>query len=250
MGKASWGYSAAIQPGDSSALLALMMTNLWNEDIQLALLSILKGSFLSTTNAVGVTDSDPPGLAGQSLNVSLSSGTITSANKVSPSTLGRAASLLGDFGANLATLIVHSDVYFANLMPSNITPQQQTSDQKWTFNRYLDYNIIYDDQLPVDLTNPLFPVYTSYLCAPGAVAYGEAALEPGIGAEISRDSDQAEDFLHTRKAYFMQVQGMSYAGAVPAHGAGPTDAAFEAGAVWERSDFVKNIGVVEIKTNG
>jgi hypothetical protein len=250
MGKASWGFNASIEPGDMSGALAFMMTNLWNEDLQASLISVLKGSFASTTNVANVNDSNSPGLAELNLNVAVTTGTITSANKVSPVTLGRAASLLGDFGGMLSTLIVHSDVYFANLQPSNITPQQQTNSQTWAFNKYLDYNLIFDDQLPVDRTNPLYPVYTSYLIAPGAIAFGEAELAPGLGAEITRDGDQAEDFLHTRKAYFMQPQGVSYAGTVPAHGAGPSDATMELGATWARSNFIKNIGMVQIKTNG
>lgn len=248
MGKASWGYEAKITPGDTSMQLAYMMTNLWNEDLQQTVFSVLNGCFASTTNTANVTGT--PGLASNSVDASIATGVIGPSNRISPITLGQAAGALSDKGSTLSTLAVHPDVYYRNILPNNITPNFQTSGQEWQIPRYLQYNIILDDTLPVDRTLPAYPKYTNYLFAPGSIAFGDGKLDAITGAEVQRDVDQMEDFLHTRRFYIVQPKGMSYEGAVPDSGDGPSDAAFALGASWSRCDFSKNIGIVRLITNG
>lgn len=249
MGKASWGREVKITPGDTSALLAHLMTDLWNEDLQQTVFQILNGCFASTTNTANVTDT-PLGLTSQSVDASIATGTIAAANRVSPATLGRAAGVLSDRGNTLTTLAIHPEVYYGNLLPNNITPNQQTSGQDWQIPRYLQYQLILDDTLPVDRTLPAYPKYTSYLFAPGSIAFGDGKLDALTGAEVQRDVDQTEDFLHTRRAYLVQPKGLSFGGAVPSTGEGPSDATFALGTSWQRCDFSKNIGIVRLITNG
>lgn len=252
MGRASWGREVKITPGDTSATLGYLMADLWNEDLQLTLFRILDGCFASTTNTPNLSLGDPsaPGLASQSLDTTIAVGVIGVGNRVSPATLGRAAGLLSDRGNSLSTLAIHPEVYYGNLLPNNITPNQQTSGQDWQIPRYLQYNLILDDTLPVDRTLPAYPKYTNYLFAPGSVCFGDGKLDALTGAEVQRDVDQTEDFLHTRRAYIVQPKGMSYAGGVPASGEGPSDATFAIGANWQRADYTKNIGIVRLVTNG
>jgi hypothetical protein len=251
MGRASWGQNVKIQPGDTSAALALMMRDLWNEDLQQTLIALLNGVFASTTNVANfTTDNTTPGMASQSIDASITTGTITAANRISPATLGRSAALLSDRGGSLTTMIMHPQVYYGNLLPSNITPNFQTSGQDWQIPRYLDYNIILDDTLPLDLTNPAYPKYTTYLFGKGSICFGDGKLEPITGAEVIRDADQAEEYLFTRRFYMMQPKGISYAGATPVSGEGPSDADFSVGTAWKRSDFVKNINITRLITNG
>lgn len=249
MGKASWGREVKINPGDTSAVLAHLMIDLWNEDLQQTLIQILNGCFASTTNVGGFVDGTP-GLSGQSVDASITTGTTSVANRVSPATLGRAAGALSDRGNTLTTLAVHPDVYYSNLLPSNITPFQQTNRQDWQIPRYLDYQLILDDTLPVDRTLPAYPKYTNYLFASGSVAFGDGQLDALTGAEVQRDIDQVEDFLHTRRAYLVQPKGMSFSGAVPATGEGPSDETLALGSSWSRCDYTKNIGMVRLITNG
>jgi hypothetical protein len=249
LGKASWGQEIKINPGDTSNLLANLMMDLWNEDLQQTVVSVLNGCFASTTNVNTFSDT-PPGLTSQSIDASITTGTISVSNRVSPATLGRAAGVLSDRGSTLSTLAIHPEVYYGNILPNNVTPNFQTSDQQWQIPRYLQYQIILDDTLPVDRALPAYPKYTSYLFAPGSIAFGDGKLDALTGAEVQRDVDQAEEFLHTRRAYLVQPKGMSYAGAVPNTGEGPSDATFGLGASWSRCDFAKNIGIVRLITNG
>lgn len=250
MGKASWGYQAKITPGDNSSKLLMMLTNLWNEDIQQTLISILTGMFASVTNVASVADASATGLAGLNLDVAITSSTITALNKINPQTLGKAASLLGDYGSRLRTMMVHPEIYYNGMLPSNITPSLQTSSQDWQVPTYLDYQVILDDTLPVDRTLPLYPKYTTYVLAPGAVAFGDNDLGYLTGMALTRDEDQTEEYLHTRKAMIMQPIAASYVGPIPADGGGPTDAMLATAANWSRADSIKNIGIVRIVTNG
>jgi hypothetical protein len=249
LGKASWGREVKINPGDTSALLANLMTDLWNEDLQQTIIQILVGCFASTTNTANITDGTA-GLGTNSVDASITTGTITSANRLSPATLGQASGALSDRGNTLTTMAIHPEVYYRNILPNNITPNQQISGQDWQIPRYLQYNIILDDTLPVDRTLPAYPKYTSFLFAPGSIAFGDGRLDALTGAEVQRDIDQTEDFLHTRRAYIVQPKGMSYTGAVPTSGDGPSDATLALGASWARCDYSKNIGIVRLITNG
>lgn len=250
MGRASWGQNVKIQPGDTSAALAIMMRDLWNEDLQQTLIAVLNGMFASTANIANFADGGTAGMASQSIDASITTGTISAANRISPATLGRSAALLSDRGGDLTTMVIHPQVYYGNLLPSNITPNVQTSGQDWQIPRYLDYNIILDDTLPLDLTNPAYPKYTSYLFGNNSVCFGDGKLDGLTGAEVIRDADQAEEYLFTRRAYIIQPKGVSYAGATPVSGEGPSDTDFAAGASWRRSDFTKNIKVTRLITNG
>lgn len=249
MGQASFKQNLKISPGDPSAALAVMMRDLWNEDLQQTLIAMLEGVFASTSNVPSHT-STPAGLSGQAINAAISTGTITANNRISPATLGAAAALLSDRGGDLTTAIVHPQLYYGNLLPGNITPFQQTSGQDWQIPRYLDYNIILDDSLPVDLTTPGYPKYTSFLFGNGSVCFGDGKLDSLTGAEVMRDADQAEDFLITRRAYILQPKGLSYKGAIPVSGEGPSDADFALGESWDRADDLKNIRIVKMVTNG
>jgi hypothetical protein len=250
MGRASWGANVKINPGDVSSTLATMIADLWNEDLQQTLIAMLTGCFASNSNVAGWTDNTAPGLASQSLDTTVTTGATTAVNRVSPATLGRAAGLLSDRGNQLSTLAVHPEVYWGNLLPNNITPNQQTSGQDWQIPRYLQYNLLLDDTLPVDRTLPLYPKYTSYMFAPGSVCFGDYKMDDEVGTEVTRDADQAEEYLFTRRMYMLQPKGVSYAGAVPASGEGPDDATFALGATWQRADYAKNIGIVRLVTNG
>lgn len=249
MGRASWGQNVKIQPGDTSAALAIMMRDLWNEDLQQTLIACLNGIFASTTNIPGFTNGTA-GMASQSIDASITTGTITATNRISPATLGRSAALLSDRGGDLTTMVIHPQVYYGNLLPGNVTPNIQASGQDWQIPRYLDYNIILDDTLPIDLTVPAFPKYTSYLFGKGSVCFGDGKLDGLTGAEVVRDADQSEEYLFTRRAYIIQPKGVSYAGVVPVSGEGPSDFSFATGASWNRSDFTKNIKITRLITNG
>jgi len=250
MGRASWGQNVKINPGDTSATLGYLMADLWNEDLQQTLFAVLDGCFASTTNVTGVTDGSPTGMAGQSIDASITTGVIGVANRVSPATLGRAAGVLSDRGNTLTTLAIHPEVYYGNILPNNITPNFQTNSQDWQIPRYLDYQLLLDDTLPVDRTLPAYPKYTSYLFSSGSICFGDYKMDELTGAEVTRDADQAEEFLFTRRCFLIQPKGLSYAGAVPASGDGPTDATLALGASWQRADYTKNIGIVKLVTNG
>ena len=257
MGPSSWGYNAIAKPGDISATLSHYMADFWNEDLQQTVISMLNGAFSSVTNVPGFIDlnGNNPGLQDLILDATLSTAQVTAnaavgvANRVSPLTVGGAQSLLSDRGNKLSTIAMHPHVYYTNILPNNITPNLQTTAQVWNAPRYLDLDIILDDTLPVDRTNPAYPKYTSYLFAKSSIMFGDYKMDSGEGAELYRDVDQTEDFLTTRRKYLVQLGGTSYAGTYGVAGEGPSDIDLSTSANWQRSDDIKNLGVVKLITN-
>ena len=257
MGPSSWGYNAIAQPGDMSLNIVHYITDFWNEDLQATIIAMLNGCFSSTTNVAGWTELNGrnPGLQDLTLNATLSSAQMTSgapigmANRISPVTIGGAQSLLSDRGGKIDTIAMHPTCYYTNILPNNLTLNQQTTSEVWNVPRYLDLDIILDDTLPVDRTNPLYPKYTNYMFAKNSIMFGDYKMIGGEGAELDRDVDQTEDFLTTRRKYLVQMAGMSYSGTYGTGGEGPSDADLSLPANWQRSDDIKNMGIVQLITN-
>jgi len=218
---------------------------------------MLNGCFASTTNVANWTELNGknPGLQDLVLNANLNSTQVTAnaavgiANRISPLTIGGAQSLLSDRANKLTTIAMHPNCYNLNILPNNITPNLQTTSQVWNIPRYLDLDIILDDTLPVDLTNPLYPKYTSYLFAKSSIMFGDNQMSSGEGAELQRDVDNTEDFLTTRRKYMIQMGGMSYSGSYGSGGEGPSDADLATAANWQRADDIKNMGIIKLVTN-
>ncbi len=99
-------------------------------------------------------------------NVSIGTGSITVANKMSITNIIEARKQLGDQGSQLKNLVAHSDV-INNLRaaePNAFVPASQT---KLGLEQYVGLNIIETDNLVADTTTPSYTKYDSYLGGDG-----------------------------------------------------------------------------------
>lgn len=115
--------------------------------------------------------------------------------------------LLGDAADELSVMVMHS-AKFTALQKANLISYLRDTDANVNFPTYLGYRVIVDDACPVATGN-----YTTYLMAPGAVAYANVAVDNAV--ETDRDSLQGDNILITRKGVVMHLRGVKWAVTTP-----------------------------------
>lgn len=162
---------------------------------------------------------------------------------------------LGDSGGDLRMIAMHSAVYYdlagldLSVGGSFSTSQIDTriSEESPEFASFLRRGVVIDDSLPVEVGagSGGEDVYTSYLFAPGALAYAMAPAK--VPVEDERDKFKGIDFLINRTHYMVHPNGLSWTGT--ASGSGPSNPELATPTNWEkvyRDD--KNIKMVAVKT--
>jgi hypothetical protein len=209
----------------------------WNTRLQITALKVLDGCFL-------------PG--GPIASSHVYGGTSTANNG---GAFLKGIAKLGDSGNQLRMIAMHSAVYYdlagldLSVAGAFSTSQIDTriSEENPEFASYLRRGVIIDDSLPVEVgtgtgsTN----VYTSYLFAPGALAYANAPAK--VPVETERDKFKGIDFLINRTQYMIHPNGISWRGNSAA--SGPSNDELSTPTNWEkvyRDD--KNIKMVAVKT--
>lgn len=220
-GKA-WGaneLAGALAGDDPMAAIADRVSDYWARQEQKILVSVLKGVFASEDMKDHVLDKSTEAI----------SGTVVLDGK----------QLLGDSAENLQAIMMHSAVY-TDLQKQNLIEFVPASDGKVMIPKYLTYDVIVDDGMPVE-----GGVYTTYLFARGSIGRGEGTPVSLTPTETDRDSLAGEDYLINRRALVMHPMGIKWIG--EAEGTTPSNAELATGTNWKRVYESKNIGMVAIK---
>lgn len=176
-------------------------------------------------------------------------GSTTPTADLDAATLLAAKQGMGDKADMLRLLMVHSVVY-TNLQTQNLIDFIPHSDSKVMIPFYLGYQLMVSDTLPVSLISGSDYAYTSYLSAPGVLAFGEHA--PAIPVETERLPSQGNgagvEALYTRRQFAFQPLGHHWTeSSVVANF--PTNAELETAANWDRKfPERKQVPFVAIKT--
>lgn len=264
-GKA-WGaneLAGALAGDDPMKAIGDRVADYWARKEQKILVSVLAGAFASTAMADHVLDRS---------TVAISGDVVLDGKQ-----------LLGDAAESLQAIMMHSAVY-TQLQKQNLIDFVPASDGKVMIPKYLTYDVIVDDGMPMegvyaastDATvtpgktyytksgnnytvvasptgNPSTSsyyektgdIYTTYLFARGSIGRGEGTPVSLTPTETDRDSLAGEDYLINRRALVMHPMGIKWIGN-PA-GVTPTNAELATGTNWERVYESKNIGMVAIK---
>jgi len=161
---------------------------------------------------------------------------------------------LGDAGTRLATVAMHSGLFYA-MMKSDLLDSNDASRiegrisgeeiEAFTFG---GRPILVDDTMPVDVgagTGAMSgaDVYTAYLFGDAAVAYSE--IVPKMALETDRESDKGIDILINRKHFLMHPQGLSWTGT--AAGNAPTNGELATPGNWGKAySDDRNIPIVQL----
>lgn len=228
---------------DSAAIeyAASNFARLWVSDEELALIASLKG-VLADNVANDASD--------MLFNKSITTGTIATANKMSGNLLIDARRQMGDLGSSLTFIVMHSDVV-NNLRQLEGNAFVPASTTNIGFDTYFGYRIVETDNVGVDTTVASYPVYTSYLCAPGIFGYGSQAVDGALVSvrdELAGNGSGQETIL-SRRRYALHPLGMTNKTA-PTNGISQANSELSAAATWDRVMLRKMIPLVAIKTNG
>ena len=180
-------------------------------------------------------------------------GAPTSANLISSEAILDTKQTMGDSGDGLQVLIMHSVVY-TRLQKANLIDYIPDSEGRVNFPTYLGYQVIVDDQCRVvqGTTNTSRYLYTTYLVAPGAIAWAESPVAIPVETKSypEQGNGMGSETLFTRRQYLMHPYGFKWTDASRA-GQFPTNAECQMAANWTRVvPERKQVGLAFLVTNG
>lgn len=225
-----WGatdLSAALAGADPMNAIASLVGGFWARDMQKELIAVLNGVFASSS------------MSGLSLDISAESG---AAGAFSASAFIDAQQLLGDAKEQLTAVVMHSATE-AYLRKQNLIDTVQPSNDV-AFKTYQGKRVIIDDGCPVQ-----DGTYTTYLFAPGAIAYGVGSPVGFVATEVDRDKRMGSgvDYLINRKTFILHPRGVQFTNAQVANTEGPSRAELANAANWNRVFEPKQMRVVQFK---
>ena len=189
---------------------------------QKRIFSLLKGVFASTDMAKNVLD------------ITTRTGT---AQNMGVGTIVEGQGLLGDRQKSMSAIAVHSATY-TYLKLKNLLTTQKQSEQGEEIAFYANKRVIMDDTLMPDENG----VYTTYLFAEGAIAYGRGGeLYP---VEVGKIPFMEEEGILVRKNHTFHVRGTTWKGSISEK---CTPAEIEKGENWGRAYSNKEIPIVAIR---
>lgn len=190
----AWGATdlASVKGGaDVVGAIQNLIGDWWAEREQAIALSVLKGIFDGNTAA----------LKSHVLDVSAEEG--TDAIIGVDNTLD-AKQLMGDAADKLGVVFMHSATY-TQLQKQQKIETEYDSDLKVKINTYLGYQVIVDDDMPVDTG-----VYDTYFVGRGAFAREDGMPAHLVGTEKGREPLSSRDYLINRRAFILHPNGLSF----------------------------------------
>lgn len=230
--------AAALAGDDPMGVAADRIAPFWARRMNAAAIATIQG-------ALSALDIESPGSGIHDVSVSSGPLALIGADAV----IDARVNCLGDASDSLTLMFVHSKVY-GRLQKNNLIDFIPDARGEVVIPTYLGMQLVVSDTLPADVSDPDFPVYTSFLAGPGALRYGETAAK--VPAETIRRPEQGDgggvEEFYSRRNFVLHPLGFKYTGSVP--NAGPLNQALATGSNWARAFERKNIPLVGINTNG
>lgn len=224
---AATNLSAALAGTDPMAAIGDLVAGYWARQMQLELISILKGVFASTSMKDHVLDIS--GMTGKAANIGAES-------------FIDALQLLGDAQGQLTGVVMHSATKSYLKKRNLIDTQRDSTDVE--FDTYQGRRVIVDDGCPVD-----GDVYTTYLFGNGAIALGNGSPVGHKPSEIARDPKIGAgiDYLITRRVFILHPRGVAWQNAKRANVESVSPEELEDKTNWKRVYEPKDIRMVAFK---
>lgn len=224
---AATNLSAALAGTDPMAAIGDLVAGYWARQMQLELISILKGVFASTSMKDHVLDIS--GMTGKAANIGAES-------------FIDALQLLGDAQGQLTGVVMHSATKSYLKKRNLIDTQRDSTDVE--FDTYQGRRVIVDDGCPVD-----GDVYTTYLFGSGAIALGNGSPVGHKPSEIARDPKIGAgiDYLITRRVFILHPRGIAWQNAKRANVESVSPDELEDKTNWKRVYEPKDIRMVAFK---
>lgn len=233
-----WGAAdlARVVAGDDPlAHIANMIGDFWAARKQDAMLSMLTGVF---------ADNIANDTSDMLLDLSISTGTVAAANRISRDAIIEAKATAGDRRTEFAICFMNSAVA-KTLEKLDATSFEQAS-QLMPFKTYNGMIVVEDDSIAITGTGA-YKASTCYFATTGVFGYGEST-EGLVAEELDRapagGNGGGIEYLYSRRRFALAPNGLSYIGA-----ANPTNATLALAASWDRKVARKNVGLAAVKVN-
>ena len=173
--------------------------------------------------------------------------TSTGDGKISGTAIINARATMGDAAEDLDQIVMHS-VCKANLDKQNLITYLRDKDGSLIGESYLGFRVVVDDGMPVDVTDPQNPVFTSMLFKSGffRMGMGSAKVPTEIERVAASGNGEGEEVLYSRQQFILHPTGFSYKSSV----GNPANTEFAKAAAWERKFARKQTPLAFIKTKG
>ena len=234
---------AAILAGaDPMNAIANLVASFWQRKDQQRLLKILEGVF-SIASMAGLVHAIHH----------TSGGVAAVGNYFTGKTFIDAKQVLGDAKGMLSAIAIHSATE-ASLAKQDLIDEIPDSEGKGTVKTFQGMRVIVDDSMPT-ATVDSDTVYTSYIFAQGAVAFGEGTMDDKpVGAvgtwrlEYDRVARQSISNMIMRRKFIQHIRGVKWLGGSMAADS-PTNAELANAANWLRVYEEKQMRVVKFTHN-
>lgn len=225
---------------DASAFAISQLADAWAQEEEYLAMKMVEGLRLKN---VASNSGD------MSLSISITTGTIVDANRLTPTSLITLKSTLGDAaqGGFVDTIVMHSDV-FHGIQKNEANAFVPASKTDLGFATYLGYKVVVSDKCTKDITVPAYPVYTSFLCGSGLFGVGVGASETVLERSELAGNGSGVESLISRRAFILHPAGHNITTA-PANGVSFTNAEMAVAAPWARVVDRKAVPLAIIRTN-
>jgi hypothetical protein len=223
----SWStndLAGVLAGADPARAIADLLAEYWANQMQLQVISLLKGAFSAASMATNVSD--------------VSGGGSEPVRAFNQTTFIDATQKLGDAKGKVTAIAMHSATE-AYLAKQQMIVYETTANKSDRVGRYLGKTVIVDDGLPVDSGT-----YTSYIFGNNAIGFVDSVVGES-DLEADRDILAGENVMTMRRRFILHVMGCKWKG-TPA-GISPTTAEIETGTNWERVYDSKLIPIVQFK---
>lgn len=245
-----WGerdFTIDYNHADPMGQIVSQVARFWRKYDQVTVLAILNAVF-------GVTPGTGYEQWAEHVTDLTSTGSVTDANKVGPTTFGDAAvKACGDAANGSFSL-----AFMHSVVANRLSGLQLLEFAKYTDARGIErplpigyangYTVVVTDQVPVDASGTT-PKYTSYLLGTGAIQTADAPVD--VPSEVVRDAKtkggRTELVTRVRKTY--HPNGFTYAKAAN-DGPSPTLATLGTSEKWAPIYDPKSIAMAKVVTNG
>ena len=167
-------------------------------------------------------------------------------NVISGDAILEAKATMGDSADELATIAMHSIPYLT-LQKQNLITTLRDSDANVEYEKYLNYRVIVNDNLPVTNVGGT-NVFTSVLFANGVFSWGTGS--PKVPTELKRDADagggEGQETIFNRQHWIGQPKGFS----CTTTAFNPNNTELAKAESWTRSYDRKQAPIVFLDTTG
>lgn len=242
-GWASMRFVKELLKQDPMQHIANRINAFWDKQLQRRAVAVSLGIY---------NDNVASGGSDMVIDISITSGAVTDANRFNTDAFVDTAFTLGDHYENLAAIAVHSMIA-RKMVKNNEIEEVKDSEGNLLMSTFKGKVVVIDDGLPT-FGSGQYRQYLSILWGNGAIGFGQdsvAFADGEVDREPARGNGQGVDTLWSRRKWLIHPFGFKFLSTtITGPGLSPTWANLALATNWERILSRKHIPMAFLVTNG